>query len=75
MALTDAKACDHWHKNLEEGDVSAIIEENILSAFEQLHLTNIDVFERGLINVLKCRGITKPIILAASVRNLSLTIW
>lgn len=37
MALMDAQARDQWHKNLEEGDLPAISEANILSTFEQLH--------------------------------------
>lgn len=53
MALMDAQARDQWHKNLEEGDLPAISEANILSTFEQLHLNKIDVFERGIINVFK----------------------
>ncbi|NDO82721.1 restriction endonuclease subunit M [Citrobacter sp. NCU1] len=53
MALMDAQARDQWHKNLEEGDLPAIDEANILSTFEQLHLNKMDVFERGIINVFK----------------------
>lgn len=53
MALMDAQARDQWHKNLEEGDLPAISEANILSTFEQLHLNKMDVFERGVINVFK----------------------
>lgn len=53
MALMDAQARDQWHKNLEEGDLPAINEANILSTFEQLHLNKMDVFERGIINVFK----------------------
>lgn len=53
MALMDAQARDKWHKNLEEGDLPAISEANILSTFEQLHLNKMDVFERGIINVFK----------------------
>lgn len=53
MALMDAQARDHWYKNLEEGDLPAISEANILSTFEQLHLNKMDVFERGVINVFK----------------------
>lgn len=53
MALMDAQARDQWHKNLEEGDLPAISEANILSTFEQLHLNRMDVFERGIINVFK----------------------
>lgn len=37
MALMDAQARDQWHKNLEEGELPAISEANILSTFEQLH--------------------------------------
>lgn len=53
MALMDAQARDQWHKNLEEGELPAISEANILSTFEQLHLNKIDVFERGIINVFR----------------------
>lgn len=53
MALMDAQARDQWHKNLEEGDLPAISEANILSTFEQLHLNKMNVFERGIINVFK----------------------
>lgn len=53
MALMDAQARDQWHKNLEEGDLPAISEENILSTFEQLHLNKMYVFERGIINIFK----------------------
>ncbi|AYD44721.1 TPA: DUF4942 domain-containing protein [Yersinia enterocolitica] len=53
MALMDAQARDQWYKNLEEGDLPAISEANILSTFEQLHLNKMDVFERGIINVFK----------------------
>lgn len=53
MALMDAQARDQWHKNLEEGDLPAISEANILSTFEQLHWNKMDVFERGIINVFK----------------------
>lgn len=53
MALMDAQARDQWHKNLEEGDLPAISEANILSTFEQLNLNKMDEFERGIINVFK----------------------
>ncbi|MCU7783584.1 DUF4942 domain-containing protein [Lelliottia amnigena] len=53
MALMDAEARDKWHKNLEEGDLPAISEANILNTFDQLHLNKMDVFERGIINVFK----------------------
>ncbi|EFN6228580.1 DUF4942 domain-containing protein [Escherichia coli] len=53
MALMDAQARDQWHKNLEEGDLPAISEANIISTFEQLHLNKMEVFERGIINVFK----------------------
>lgn len=53
MALMDAQARDQWHKNLEEGELPAISEANILSTFEQLHLNKMEVFERGIINVFK----------------------
>ncbi|EOZ7509450.1 DUF4942 domain-containing protein, partial [Enterobacter hormaechei] len=53
MVLMDAEARDQWYKNLEEGDLPAISEANILSTFEQLHLNKMDVFERGIVNVFK----------------------
>lgn len=53
MALMDAQARDQWHKNLEEGDLPAISEANILSTFDQLHQSKGEVFERGIINVFK----------------------
>ncbi|EOL8949492.1 DUF4942 domain-containing protein [Cronobacter dublinensis] len=53
MGLMDAQARDQWHKNLEEGDLPAISEANILNTFDQLHLNKMDVFERGIINVFK----------------------
>ncbi len=53
MALMDAQARDQWHKNLEEGELPAISEANILSTFQQLHLNKMDLFERGIINVFK----------------------
>lgn len=53
MALMDAHARDQLHKTLEEGDLPAISEANILSTFKQLHLNKRDVFERGIINVFK----------------------
>ncbi|MBH2984132.1 DUF4942 domain-containing protein [Serratia marcescens] len=53
LALMDAEAREQWYKNLEEGDLPAINEDNILSTFEQLHLNKQDVFERGVINVFR----------------------
>ncbi|MGC6012687.1 DUF4942 domain-containing protein [Enterobacter kobei] len=53
LALMDAEAREQWYKNLEEGDLPAINEGNILSTFEQLHLNKQDVFERGVINVFR----------------------
>ena len=53
MALMDAQARDQWHKNLEEGDLPAISEANILNIFDQLHQSKGEVFERGIINVFK----------------------
>jgi hypothetical protein len=49
----DAQAREQWQTNLEEGELPAISEVNILSTFEQLHLNKMDVFERGIINVFK----------------------
>lgn len=53
LAHMDAEAREQWYKNLEEGDLPAINEDNILSTFEQLHLNKQDVFERGVINVFR----------------------
>ncbi|CAI9388399.1 MULTISPECIES: DUF4942 domain-containing protein [Citrobacter] len=53
LTLMDAEARSQWAKNLEEGDLPAISEANILSTFEQLHHNKQDVFERGIINVFK----------------------
>ncbi|EPC3739670.1 DUF4942 domain-containing protein [Salmonella enterica] len=53
LTLMDAEARSQWAKNLEEGDLPAISEANILSTFEQLHYNKQDVFERGIINVFK----------------------
>lgn len=53
LALMDAQARDQWHRNLEDGDLPAISEANILSTFEQLHQSKAEVFERGIINVFK----------------------
>ena len=53
LSLMDAQARDQWHQNLEDGDLPAISEANILSTFEQLHQSKAEVFERGIINVFK----------------------
>lgn len=53
LSLMDAQARDQWHLNLEDGDLPAISEANILSTFEQLHQSKAEVFERGIINVFK----------------------
>lgn len=53
LSLMDAQARTQWHQNLEEGDLPAISEANILSTFEQLHRSKDEVFERGIINVFK----------------------
>ncbi|MEM0655483.1 DUF4942 domain-containing protein [Klebsiella huaxiensis] len=53
LTLMDAEARSQWAKNLEEGDLPAISEANILSTFEQLHHNKQAVFERGIINVFK----------------------
>ncbi len=37
LSLMDAEARSQWHKNLDEGELPAISEANILSTFEQLH--------------------------------------
>lgn len=53
LSFMDAQACTQWHQNLEDGDLTAISEANILSTFEQLHQSKAEVFERGIINVFK----------------------
>lgn len=53
LSLMDAQARDEWYKNLEEEDIPAVSEANILSTFEQLHQSKGEVFERGVINVFK----------------------
>ncbi|WP_154918220.1 DUF4942 domain-containing protein [Klebsiella michiganensis] len=53
LTLMDAEARSQWAKNLEEGDLPAITEANILTTFKQLHHNKQDVFERGIINVFK----------------------
>ena len=53
LSLMDAEARSLWAKNLEEGDLPAINQVNILSTFEQLHHNKNEVFERGIINVFK----------------------
>lgn len=53
LALMDAQARDEWYKNLEEGELPEISEDNILTTFEQLHQRKGEVFERGVINVFK----------------------
>ncbi|ELN9579546.1 DUF4942 domain-containing protein [Cronobacter sakazakii] len=53
LSLMDAQARDQWYQNLEDGDLPAISEANILSTFEQLHHSKTEVFERGIINVFK----------------------
>ena len=53
LSLMDAQARTQWHQNLEDGDLPAISEANILSTFEQLHQSKADVFERGIINLFK----------------------
>lgn len=53
LALMDAQARKQWDNNLEGDDIPEISEANILSTFEQLHSSKVDVFERGIINVFK----------------------
>ncbi len=53
IALMDAAARDEWSRILEQDDIPAISEENILSTFRQLHHSKDDVFELGIINVFK----------------------
>ncbi|WP_145511500.1 DUF4942 domain-containing protein [Yersinia kristensenii] len=53
ISLMDAQARDEWHKNLEEGELPEISEENILATFEHLHHSKGEVFERGVVNVFK----------------------
>jgi hypothetical protein len=44
LSLMDAQARDEWNKNLEEGDLPEISEENILATFEHLHHSKGEVF-------------------------------
>ncbi|EQA4236369.1 DUF4942 domain-containing protein [Serratia marcescens] len=53
ISLMDAQARDEWYKNLEEGGLPEISEENILATFEHLHHSKGEVFERGVVNVFK----------------------
>ncbi len=53
LALMDAQAREEWYNSLEKDDIPAVSEENILSTFEQLHQSKVEVFERGIINVFK----------------------
>ncbi|RYM51869.1 DUF4942 domain-containing protein [Serratia proteamaculans] len=53
ISIMDAQARDEWHKNLEEGDLPEISEENVLTTFEHLHHSKGEVFERGVVNVFK----------------------
>lgn len=53
LSLMDAQARDQWYNSLEKDDIPVISEANILSTFEQLHLSKDEVFERGVINVFK----------------------
>lgn len=56
LALMDAQARDEWYKNLHEGDLPEISEENILATFEHLHHSKGEVFERGVVNVFFQKG-------------------
>lgn len=53
LSLMDAEARSDWHKSLDEDEIPAISEENILSTFQSLHCSKGDVFERGVVNVFK----------------------
>lgn len=53
LSLMDAQAREQWNKNLEGDNIPAISEANILSTFEQLHHSKLDVVERSIINVFK----------------------
>lgn len=53
ISFMDAQARDEWHKNLEDGVLPEISEENILTTFEHLHHSKGEVFERGVVNVFK----------------------
>ncbi|HEP1042993.1 TPA: DUF4942 domain-containing protein [Serratia marcescens] len=53
LSLMDAQARTEWHNSLENEDIPAVSESNILSTFEQLHQSKEEVFERGVINVFK----------------------
>ena len=53
IALMDAASRDEWERSLEQDNIPAITEENILSTFKQLHHSKDEVFERGIINVFR----------------------
>ncbi|WP_408626212.1 DUF4942 domain-containing protein [Dryocola clanedunensis] len=53
LSLMDAQARDQWNNSLENDDIPAVSEENILSTFKSLHSSKHEVFERGVINVFK----------------------
>ncbi len=48
LSLMDAEARNQWAKDLEEGDLPAISEANIMSTFEQLHHNKQDVLNAAL---------------------------
>jgi hypothetical protein len=47
FSLMDAQVRDEWNKNLEEGDLPEISENNILATFEHLHHSKGEVLEWG----------------------------
>lgn len=53
LSLMDAQAREQSDRNLEGDNIPDISEANILSTFEQLHNSKLDVFERGIINIFK----------------------
>jgi hypothetical protein len=76
LSLMDAQDRDEWYKNLDEGDLPEISEENILATFEHLHHSKGEVFERGGATYLRgSHGITKLTARAVLVKRSSLTKW
>lgn len=76
MALMDAQARDQLHKTLEEGDLPAISEANILSTFKQLHLNKgMSLNAVSSMSSKGCHGIIKPIVPVVLGRRSLLTIW
>jgi hypothetical protein len=76
MALMDAQARDQWHKNLERGiclpsvrRISSVLLSNYIGTKWMYLSVALSMSSKA------CHGITKPIVLVASVRKSSSTIW